>query len=43
MVLLTGEMVPSWVLSLVNKVIIKGLGRKPKADLLASERRNRTG
>lgn len=38
---ITWEMVPSWVL--VNKRILKGLRRKPKDDLLASERRKRAG
>lgn len=35
----TREMVPFWVLSLVNKRIIRGLGRKMKGDWLASERK----
>lgn len=30
---------PSWVLSLVNKRVLKGLGRKRKDDLLALERK----
>lgn len=36
---ITREMIPSWVLSLVNKRIVRGLERKMKDDWLALERK----